>query len=88
MSFPVVDRATFPPGNCLVTGDIEGPFFDFGDKVCVDPRVYVHVPVIEACARKLGMVPKAEVEELKRQITLLEPKAAAWDAYTQKEIAA
>lgn len=83
MSYPVVNRATFPPGQCIVTGDVDGPFFDFGDRRAVDPRIYVHVPVIEACARQLGMVPKAEVEELQTRLQSLEEKYAALDRYRE-----
>lgn len=83
MSYPVTPRATFPPGKCIVTGDFEGPFFDFGSRVTRDPRVYVHTSVIEACARKLGMVPKEEVEELREQLAALDEKYAALDRYRE-----
>lgn len=83
MSYPVVNKATRSPARCVVSGDIDGPFFDLGTVRCINPRLYVHVPVIEACARQLGMVPVGELQQLRDRIAQLEPKAAAWDAYSE-----
>lgn len=96
MSYPVVKKATFSPARCVVSGDIDGPFFDLGTVRAINPRLYVHVPVIEACAKQLGMVPVAEVEALKTQLAEVESRYAALDRYreavetvevTEKEIA-
>lgn len=73
----LVERATRSPGKCWVTGDIDGPFIDFGVKF--DPaifnnknlwsRLYLHAPLIEQIARdSLDMVPRSEVEDLARRV--------------------
>lgn len=63
-----------PPHCCVVSGRRDGPVVDFGDptlKACGpnDPRIYVRGAVVEAAARDLlGMVPQAEVDELREQL--------------------
>lgn len=72
----IVEKATMPPAKCAVTGDIDGPFIDTGG-YCpnVDPYIYLHVPVVEQMARELlGMVPAAEVDELKAKVEELTKK--------------
>lgn len=59
-----------PPANCVVSGDIDGPFIDTGVRCDqVAPYIYLHVPVVEFYARELlEMVPKAEVEAMRKQL--------------------
>lgn len=59
----IVDRAAKPPGQCLASGDTEGPFIDTARDVSARGHVYLSVRWIEARAKELlGMVPAAEVE--------------------------
>jgi hypothetical protein len=66
----IVEKAEMHPAKCCVTGDIDGPFIDTGSWCdSVDPRIYLHAPLVEQYARDLlGMVPKAEVEKLTKQV--------------------
>lgn len=63
-----------PPHCCIVTGRIDGPVIDFGDPTPKaqgpnDPRIYLRSFVVEKAARDLlGMVPKAELDELREQL--------------------
>ena len=79
----VVQRAQLPPGKCIVTHDIDGPFLDCGIEYEVAGyfnRLYLHLPWIEEMGRKhLGMVPASaledkdtEIEELKDELLALE----------------
>ena len=86
----VVQRAAFPPGKCLVTHDIDGPFLDCGIKYEVAGywnRMYLHLPWIEEQARKhLGMVPRSELADLEAENETLrddiEALNLAFDALT------
>lgn len=77
----VVQRAAFPPGKCLITHDIDGPFLDCGIKFEVRGywnRMYLHLPWIEEQARKhLGMVPRSELAALKDEKAALEDELEA-----------
>jgi hypothetical protein len=66
----LVDAATKPPGKCLLTGDMDGPFIDTERWANhVDPYIYIHAPTVEEMARDLlGMVPKSEVDDLRQQL--------------------
>lgn len=62
-----------PPGWCVFTHDIDGPFLDTGININeIDPRGYVHVPFVEAMGRAVGMVPKYEVDALKERLDAME----------------
>ena len=65
----VVDRAEHPPGLCAVTADIDGPFLDT-EAWCpyVDPRIYIHVPVVEQMGREIGMVSGEKVSEMQAKL--------------------
>jgi len=66
----IVEQATHPPAQCIVTADQDGPFIDTETWAnWRDPYVYLHVPLVEYMARELlGMVPRAEVDELRARI--------------------
>lgn len=72
----IVENAVKPPGKCIVTGDIDGPFIDTGCYAGeIDPYVYLHVPYVEQAARELlGMVSKEEVEKLKADLAEMAAK--------------
>jgi hypothetical protein len=83
----LVEHASQPPGKCIVTGDIDGPFIDTGRDM-VDPlnpnmvfRVYLHAPYVEQLARILGMVQGEDQIELEEQ---LESLSVAFDALTHE----
>jgi hypothetical protein len=68
----VVDKseAKQAPGLCIFTGDIDGPFLDTDTWInYVDAYGYIHVPKVEEMGRAVGMVPRAEVEHLKKQLS-------------------
>ena len=63
-----------PPHCCVVSGRRDGPLIDFGDPTPkargkLDPRLYMRAPIVEDVARDLlGMVPQAEVDDLRAQL--------------------
>ncbi|HEU5115588.1 MAG TPA: hypothetical protein VFT74_02825 [Isosphaeraceae bacterium] len=69
----IVEQATQPPGQCLFSQDIQGPFID--TEVGLPwhgPYGYISVAYIEAIAQDLlGMVPRREVEALEERMTAL-----------------
>ena len=102
-AYPIlIERATEPPGNCIITGDIDGPFIDTGRDI-IDPsnyelkyRVYIHAPYVEFNLARdlLGMVSKDDVkalederDDLQEQLDALQ---MAFDALTnaKKEVPA
>lgn len=60
----------FPPYKCVVTHRHDGELVDFeADFVGVDPHIYLRRTVVEkAAVDLLEMVPKAEVEALRKQL--------------------
>ena len=74
-----------------MTGDIDGPFIDTGSWCPqVDPRIYLHVPLVEQYARELlDMVPADDVEALREAVVnltdQLEDKDKLLAAYQQVE---
>ena len=63
----VVDKseAINNPGYCIFTKDIDGPFLDTGTWINdINPYGYIHVPMVEAMGREVGMVPRHEVEAI------------------------
>lgn len=62
------------PKKCLVTGRADGLIVDFGTDVqfpMPQPHVYLKASIVEEAATLLDMVPGAEVEELRDQISAL-----------------
>lgn len=58
----------------------------------MNPRLYVHVPVIEACARQLGYVHASEIEQLAEtvaekvaEVQALKEKVAALETIQEAE---
>ena len=49
-----------------------------------DQRLYIRSKVVEKGAPLLGMVPKAEHDELKAQIAAMEDKLAEYEAQAEK----
>jgi len=80
----VVERGEFQPGTCCISHDSTGPFLDTGvylncERVGINPRLYIHVPVAEQIGREVGMVPKpvldsaeSEIENLRNTVQALE----------------
>lgn len=66
----IVDKAFHAPGMCVVSRDIDGPFVDLETWTGLtdDAHLYLHVPVAEEIGRTVGMIPKGEVEALKRRV--------------------
>lgn len=74
----IVERAEHNPAQCAITGDIDGPFIDTGSWAVFDvptpegwiePRIYLHVPVVKQMARDLlGMVPEEDVQHLREAV--------------------
>ena len=66
----IVTRAEHHPAKCAVTGDIDGPFIDTEAWLPeADPRIYLHVPLVEQMARDLlGMVPEEDVAALREAV--------------------
>ena len=61
----IVKQAERPPGQCLFSQDIDGPFIDLGIIApWVRPHGYLSVSYVENLASDLlDMVPRKEVEE-------------------------
>lgn len=72
------------PHACAVTGRDDGQLIDFAvDIDGVDPHLYLRPGVIEEAGRLIGMVPKAKVDELQKQVAELGEKLD--EALTQLE---
>jgi hypothetical protein len=63
----------YPPKACVVTNRIDGDFIDFHKSIdSFNPtHLYVRRQVIEDAGRLCGMVPAAEVEELREGMKAL-----------------
>lgn len=62
--FKVVKQADRPPGKCIASRDIEGPFIDTGNNITERGHVYVSCRWIKEVAQEfMDMVPREEVEE-------------------------
>jgi len=86
MEAQIVDKALLPPGKCIATGDIDGPFIDTGcwANVLGQTRVVLHAPAVEYWARELlEMVPKAEVEALREQVDSYAEKIAQLERFVE-----
>lgn len=73
----VVPRAEFAPGCCALSGEHEGPHLDTeyyfnAQRIGINARVYVHVPVVETMGRAVGMVTKADHESALEEIKTLQ----------------
>lgn len=66
----IVDQAPMPPGQCLFSQDIDGPWIDLGVVApWIRPYGYLSVKYVEGLARDLlGMVPRAEVSALAERL--------------------
>lgn len=90
----IVENAAKPPGKCIVTGDIDGPFIDTGTYAGeIDPYIYLHAPYVEQLARELlGMVPASDVEKLQADLVemaaKIEPLQRFVDAHAALDAAA
>lgn len=75
----IVEQANMPPGQCLFSGDLEGPFIDLGIVApWVKPYGYLSVSYVEYLARDLlGMVSGKEVE---KEVDALKDQLAAYGA--------
>ena len=69
-----------------MTGRSDGPFVDFGVIIPAgrDQRLYIRSIVVAKAAPLVGMVPKAEHDELKAQIAAMEDKMAEYEAQAEK----
>ena len=69
-----------------MTGRSDGPFVDFGVIIPAgrDQRLYIRAKVVEKAAPLVGMVPKAEHDELKAQVAAMEDKMAEYEAQAAK----
>lgn len=57
------------PHACAVTGRDDGELVDFQVEMKAhEPHLYLRTGVIEEAGRLIGMVPKAELDELQRQL--------------------
>jgi hypothetical protein len=74
--FRLSEKLVHPPAKCLVTGDIDGPFVDFGSwgshnfepYESYDPHVALSVGVVKEAGKLCGMVPREDVERLKERV--------------------
>lgn len=73
----LVDRPTVPPGTCIVNHSNEDPggFLDLGDRVLLDPRVYVSRQAVIDLGRAFGFPSPAEIHELRQLVAALEEDA-------------
>ena len=75
----IVERASFSPGNCVLSGEAEGPFLDLE---CVMPqqdgRIYLRPGVVQMAAETCGLFNSyKEREELKdKEIAALKDEIA------------
>ena len=62
----IVDQAPMPPGQCLFSQDIDGPWIDTGLVApWIRPYGYLSVKYVEELAKDvLGMVPRSKVTKL------------------------
>lgn len=62
--FKKVGEATRPPGKCIASRDIEGPFIDTGNQITERGQVYISCRWLgEAAEEFLDMVPRSELED-------------------------
>lgn len=82
--FPrIVEQAGMAPGQCLFSGDQEGPFIDTGVTApWVRPYVYLSAKAVESIARDLlDMVPRSEFEA---KVEQMEGQLAAYAERVQQ----
>lgn len=57
------------PHACAVTGRDDGELIDFQvESKGFDSHLYLRTGIVEEAGRLIGMVPRAEVEDLRRQL--------------------
>lgn len=64
----MIGRPEFPPGQCIVNLSSEDPggFVDLGDRVLIDPRVYVSRQAVIDLGRLFGLPSPDAYQELLR----------------------
>lgn len=74
----IVDKAPMPPGQCLFSQDIDGPWIDLGVVApWIRPYGYLGVKYVESLAREvLDMVPRSEVQS---QVEEMQDRLAAYE---------
>jgi hypothetical protein len=81
----------FYPSACAVTNRDDGPIIDTGATIAgLDPRVYLRADIVEKMAVDLlDMVPKAEVDKIRKTVEKLSAKVDEYaklvDAYQRRE---
>lgn len=81
----IVEEAPMPPGQCLFSQDIEGPWIDTGLVApWIRPYGYLSVNYVESLARELlGMVPAREVNALKERLDSYEGQIKALQSFVE-----
>jgi len=82
----LVQKAALYPQRCAASNRTDGPFVDFAALVPAgrDSRLYLRTKVIEQAGKIVGMVPKAEHDELKAQIEALVEQVHDYDEKIEK----
>jgi hypothetical protein len=86
MEAALVEQGHLPPGKCIATGDIDGPFIDTGcwANVVGQTRIYLHAPAVQFWAQELlEMVPKAEVDALREQLASYAERVASLERFAE-----
>ena len=87
----IVEKALLAPGQCVLTGDWEGPFIDTKRQILwADPHGYLQVAYVQELATSLlDMVPRAELEAAQEAIThlseMVEEQGKRLEAYETLE---
>lgn len=81
----IVDKAPMPPGQCLFSQDIDGPWIDLGLVApWVRPYGYLSVKYVEGLAKDLlDMVPRSEVETLANQLETWKGRVKELEAFVK-----
>ena len=86
MEAELVEQGHLPPGKCIATGDIDGPFIDTGcwANVVGQTRIYLHAPAVQFWAQELlEMVPKAEVDAMREQLAAYADRLAGLERFAE-----
>lgn len=75
----MVSRPEYPPGTCIVNLSSEDPggFVDLGDRVLIDPRVYVSRQAVIDLGRLFGFASPGDVQSLQEHVDVLELENAS-----------
>lgn len=83
----IVTQAPFPPGQCLFSQDIDGPWIDLGVVApWIRPHGYLSVKYVEGLARDvLNMIPEdvvqTQIAELREQLDSYQTKFEKLEAF-------